>query len=190
MRLLLEDYGLPKPGFTDAELQAAFEKVAGVELGEFRNRYIYGTDEIDFDRYWRLVGLQAKGVYANPAPTLATEGKPPGTLGLRTRSGPGDRVTISNVLTGFPAYETGLNSNDELVALDGQKLDAGNVTEQLNEIRAGQAVQLMVFRRERLMTFNLTAAPKPFDTYAFSLSKESTPEQKAVLQGWLQAELK
>jgi predicted metalloprotease with PDZ domain len=65
-----------------------------------------------------------------------------------------------------------------------------NVTERLAEIRAGQPVELTVFRREQLLTFKLTAAQKPFDTYAFSVAKESTPEQKALLQNWLRVELK
>ncbi|MEP7337357.1 MAG: hypothetical protein ABI977_06395, partial [Acidobacteriota bacterium] len=35
MRSLLENHGLPKPGFTDAELKAAFEKAAGTDLTSF-----------------------------------------------------------------------------------------------------------------------------------------------------------
>lgn len=189
MRLLLENYGWPKPGFTDAELQAAFEKVAGADLSDFFKRYVYGTDEINFDRYWQMLGVQAKGMYTNPAPTLATQGKAPGTLGLRTRPA-GDRVIISNVLAGLPAYEAGLNTNDELLALDGRKLDTSNVNERLNELRAGQAVQVALFRREQMLTFTLTAALRPFDSYTFAMTKDSTPEQKALLQGWLHTEVR
>lgn len=189
LRLLLENYGLPKPGFTDAELKAAFEKVAGADLTDFFQRYVYGTDEIDFERYWRLLGLQMTGVYTNPYPTLGSAGKKPGTLGLRTRNS-GDRVIINNVLAGLPAYEAGLNSGDELAALNGQKIDAANVNERLAELREGQAVQLTVFRRERLLSFTLTAALKPFDTYTLTPLKELTAEQKALYQAFLREELK
>jgi predicted metalloprotease with PDZ domain len=198
MRLLLDKYGLPKPGFTDAELKAAFEVVAGANLTDFFNRHVYNADkpgaEIEFERYWRMLGLQATGMYtinANSLPPIAgpAGGKSPGTLGIRTRNN-GDRVMINNVLAGFPAYEAGLNNNDELIALDGRKLAAFNVTERLAELRQGQAVALTVFRRDQLQTFTLTAALRPFDTYAFSVLKDATPEQKALAKAWLREELK
>jgi predicted metalloprotease with PDZ domain len=201
MRLLLENYGLPKPGFTDAELKAAFEKVAGADLTDFFQRYVYGMDEIDFERYWRFLGMQMIGAYTNLYPTLGSQGKKPGTLGLRTRTSSdrvvgnvlapvGDRVIISNVLAGLPAYEAGLNAGDELVALNGQKIDAGNVAERLAELREGQSVHLTVFRRERLLSFTVTAALKRFDTYTLTPLKELTAEQKAIYQAFLREELK
>ncbi|MBI1764162.1 MAG: M61 family metallopeptidase [Acidobacteria bacterium] len=196
MRLLLDKYGLPKPGFTDAELKAAFEQVAGTDLTDFFTRYVYNPDrpgaEIEFERYWRMLGLQATGVYGtgeNAQPKLLSPPSPPGTLGLRTRNN-GDRVIVSNVLAGFPAYDAGLNNNDELVALGGQKLDAANLAERLAELRPGQYVTLTVFRRERLQTFTLTTALKPFDTYTFALAKDATPEQKTLAKAWLGEELK
>lgn len=194
MRLLLDKYGLPKPGFTDAELKAAFEQVAGADLTDFFNRYVYNPDkpgaEIEFERYWRMLGLQATGMYAANANALPNaSGKLPGTLGIRTRSN-GDRVVINNVLAGFPAYDAGLNNNDELIALNGRKLDAANVAERLAELRQGQSVTLSIFRRERMQTFTLTAALKPFDTYVLSFAKEATPEQKALAKAWLSEELK
>jgi predicted metalloprotease with PDZ domain len=182
MRLLLENYGLPKPGFTDEELQAAFEKVAGADLSDFFQRYVYGAEEIDFERYWRLAGLQMTGVYQNPTPTFASANRKPGALGLRTR--PGGTV-VGFVLAGQPAYEGGVNAGDELIALDGRKLDAGNVSERLNEIREGQRVTLTLFRRERLLTFELTAALKPFDTYALTPLKEMSAEQQTIQRTWL-----
>lgn len=194
MRLLLDKYGLPKPGFTDAELKAAFEQVAGADLTDFFNRYVYNPDkpgaEIEFERYWRMLGLQANGVYApSTNASLSTGGKPPGTLGIRTRNN-GDRVIINNVLAGFPAYDAGLNNNDELIALNGRKLDAANVVERLAELRQSQSVTLTIFRRERMQTFTLTAALKPFDTYVLSFAKDATPEQKALAKAWLSEELK
>ncbi len=194
MRLLLDKYGLPKPGFTDAELKAAFEQVAGADLTDFFNRYVYHADkpeaEIEFERYWRMLGLQANGVYAPSANMLlAPSNKAPGTLGLHTRNA-GDRIVISNVLAGFPAYDAGLNNNDELVALDSRKLDAANVGERLAELRQGQSVTLTIFRRDRMLTYSFAAALKPFDTYSFSLLKDATPEQKALAKAWLGEELK
>jgi predicted metalloprotease with PDZ domain len=63
MRLLYENHALPKPGFADAELKAAFEKVAGGDLTDLFDRYVYVIEEIDFDRRLGLAGLQMTGEY-------------------------------------------------------------------------------------------------------------------------------
>ncbi|NOT62863.1 MAG: PDZ domain-containing protein [Acidobacteria bacterium] len=122
-------------------------------------------------------------------PFNAAVGKKPGTLGMRTRN-QNDRVIISNVIAGTPAYEAGLNANDELLALNGRKVDATSIEARLNEIREGQRVTLSVFRRERLMTFEVTAVTKPFDAYAMTPLKDATAAQKALLKDWAREGMK
>jgi predicted metalloprotease with PDZ domain len=197
MRLLLENYGLPKPGFTDAELKAAFEKVSGVDLTNFWNRFVAGHDEINFAAYFNKAGLQLTKDYRPGSPYAASKTDKPGWLGLRARPG-GDRAIVANVIAGSPAYEGGVNTGDELVAIDGKKIDASNGAERqgqpgllpgpLNDLRAGQRVTLTVFRRERLMNFNLTAAAKPFDYYTITELKDAGDAQKAMGAAWLSKE--
>jgi predicted metalloprotease with PDZ domain len=192
MRLLLENHGLPKPGFTDAGLKAAFEKVAGGDLTDFFKRYVNGNEEIDFDACLHKAGLRLRRGYRPDTFDADGRSDSPGTLGLRTRIN-GDRVIAANVIAGLPAYEGGINAGDELVAIDGKRIGAGNVNERINaldELRAGQHVTLTVFRRERLMNFELTAAVKPFDLYRIVEVRDANPQQVALRQAWLREELK
>ncbi|MEP7340391.1 MAG: PDZ domain-containing protein, partial [Acidobacteriota bacterium] len=149
--------------------------------------FVSGTDEIDFNAYFNKVGLSLKKSYQPTTPYAASKTDKPGTLGISMRT-QGDHVTVANVIAGFPAYEGGVNSGDELVAIDGRKIDANNTSERgnvLNELRAGQKVSLTVFRRERLMTFDLTPAVKPFDQYTVSEMKDATDAQKTLRKAWL-----
>ncbi len=198
MRLLLKNHGLPKPGFTDAELKAAFEKVAGVDLTGFWNRFVAGHDEIDFTAYFNKIGLQLTKGYQQGTPYTDSKTEKPGALGIRTRAS-GDRVLVAGVIAGSPAYEGGVNSGDELVAIDGKKIDASNsvgrqgrppVDSVLNELSAGERVTLTVFRRERLLSFELTAAVKPFDRYTISELKDASDAQKALRKTWLSEDVK
>ncbi len=184
MRLLLENHGLPKPGFTEAELKAAFEKVAGTDLTAFWQKYVSGNEEIDFNSYFNKLGLRLEKGYLPGTPYAASKTDKPGALGIRTRA-QGDRVLVANVLAGLPAYDGGINSGDEIIAIDGRKVDAANANERLNDLRAGQKLTLTVFRRERMMNFDLTAAIKPFDRYTISELKESGDAQKALRKAWL-----
>ena len=205
MRLLLANHGLPKPGFTDAELKAAFEQVAGADLTDFWKKYVSGVDEIDFVAYFAKAGLQLnKGyapgtAYAQGKPDKADKMDKPGTLGIRTRAQDG-RTTVANVLYGSPAFDGGLNTGDEIVAIDGRRMETAAATGAggggdpragatasgpLNELRAGQRVRLTIFRREKLMEIELVAAVKPFDRYALMPLKEMVEAQRNLYQAWL-----
>lgn len=183
MRLLLENHGLPKPGFTDAELKATMEKVAGGDLSDFWRRYISGHDEIDFQSWLGKAGLQLTKGYMFNAVSGAEK---PGTIGIRTRAD-GDRVIVSATLAGLPAYDGAVNTGDEIAAINGKKVDAGNIQQRLNEFSAGQRVILTLFRRGRLTTIELTAALKPFDRYLITEQKEAGQAEQALRQAWTEA---
>jgi len=184
MRLLLDKYGLPKPGFTDAQLKVAFESVAGEDLTDFWKRYISGTDDIDFAGYLGRMGLKLTKEYVKDTPYADSKTDKPGALGIRTRS-TGDRVIVSGVLDGMPAYDAGVNTNDEIAALNGQKVDSSNASKVLGDIKAGQKVLLTVFRREKMMTIDVTAAVRPFDNYLIVENKDASEAQKRLRIGWI-----
>jgi predicted metalloprotease with PDZ domain len=184
MRLLLDKYGLPKPGFTDTQLKAAFETVAGGDLSDFWKRYVAGTDEIDFAGYLAKMGLTLSKEYLKDTLYGTSKTDKPGALGIRTRSA-GDRLIVSAVLEGMPAYEGGVNVNDELAALNGQRLDSSNASKVLADLRAGQRATLTVFRREKLMNIELTAVVRPFDNYVISENKDATDAQKKLRIAWI-----
>ena len=184
MRQLLEKYGLPKPGFTDAQLKAAFESEAGADLTDFWRRYVAGNEEIDFAAYLSKAGLTLTKEYPKDTPYADSKTEKPGALGIRTRAS-GDRVFVAFVLAGLPAHDGGINVNDELLAIGGQKLDSANSQRLLNEVRAGQKTAITLFRREKLMTIDLTAATRPFDTYTITENKEASEAQKRLRVAWV-----
>ena len=192
MRYLDENYAQRGVGFPEEELKGVFEKVAGADFTDFFRRYVSGTDEIDFDSYLRMAGLQLRRTYKRSS--LFDSGQksqqaPRGYLGVRTRAA-GDRVFISNVIAGTPAYQGGLNSEDELVAIDGRRVDESNVNERMDTLRPGQGVTVTVFRRGRMMTLNLTAAQKPFDRYAIIAVKQPSAAERAFYKSWLRADMR
>jgi predicted metalloprotease with PDZ domain len=191
MLYLNDNYAKRGVGFPDGELKRAFEKVAGADLTDFFKRYVSGTDEIDFDRYLLMAGLQLKRTYQRSVlfdTGQKSQQAPRGYLGVRTRAS-GDRVYIGNVYAGTPAYAGGLNTEDEVVAIEGLRVDASNVDERIDLLRPGQTVPVTVFRRGRMMTFNLAVSQKPFDQYAIVAVKEPTQAQRAFYKAWLRADM-
>ncbi|HZS06662.1 MAG TPA: PDZ domain-containing protein [Blastocatellia bacterium] len=187
MRYLYENYALRGTGFPEGELKGAFEKVAGADLTDFFNRYVSGTEEVDFNRYFQMAGLQLNKGWL-PSPYLE-QGEKPGWLGFRIRPN-GDRAVVREVLAGSPAYGGGVNASDEVVAINGLRIDADNFDNRMAMLRAGERVALTVFRRDRMMTLDLTAAPKPPDLYRVTRMKEVNAQQRAIYEAWLRQELK
>ena len=180
MRLLYENHALPKPGFTDAELKAAFEKIAGTDFTDFYAKYVSGTMDIDWNRFLAHAGLQLTKGYSNDV--QGQETPPRGFIGVRLKPG---GTGIATVYADTPAYNDGLNVNDEIVAVNGQRIDNAGFNEFITGLTIGKPATFTVFRREKLLTLPITIAKQPPDRYVISAMKEANAAQLAIRKSWL-----
>ena len=95
-------------------------------------------------------------------------------LGLRTRSAAG-RPRGSLVLDGGPAQEAGVETGDEIVAIDGLRADTDGFEALVSRLVPGRAAELHVFRRDELLRLALTPAAPPRDTCFLTLD-DSAPQ--------------
>lgn len=102
----------PTIGYTEADVLKTFEKVGGIKLKDFFENYIYKAGEIDYNKYFNLVGYEL--VDKNEQTEKLA-------LGLNYKISDG-KMWITEVLRGQPAYEAGLSVNDELIAIDGFRI--------------------------------------------------------------------
>src|SRR5207244_3921937 len=116
--LLWERYGRAAAGFPDDAVQALCEEATGVKLQAFFDAYVRGREEVDLERFLGAAGLRIE----EQVGTDPTE-RGGGWLGIQTRELPGSRTQIVVVLDGGPAARGGLYAGDELVALDGFRVD-------------------------------------------------------------------
>ncbi|MBC8083970.1 MAG: M61 family metallopeptidase, partial [Hymenobacter sp.] len=100
-------------GFTDEEYQAAVARVAGRRFDDFFRRYVYGTETLPYDAVLGYAGLK---LTVMPAAGEAALGA--------VVSAAGGRLTVTSTLREGSAWQGGLNVNDELLALDGNRLTA------------------------------------------------------------------
>jgi predicted metalloprotease with PDZ domain len=63
------------------------------------------------------------------------------------------------VYEGGAAHHAGLSAGDTLVALDDLRITASNLDALLTRYRVGDVVQLHVFRRDELMSFEVHLQP-------------------------------
>ena len=172
----LDDAGFEEP---DGYLETV-EKVCGDQDRAFRKffeRYVAGTEELDFDRALGHAGLTLrwtrKGAEASG-----------GWLGVSTRAGTIGAVVTASRADG-PAYGAGVYPGDEIVALDGHRVDEARLTARLAERPPGATVRLSVFRREELYEIQVPLGESPADALEIAPKSGATQAQAALREAWL-----
>jgi predicted metalloprotease with PDZ domain len=182
MRLLWTRFGKSGKGFADENVQSLAEEASGLELGAFFDRHVRGRDEVDAERLLRTVGL----VLAPEEDDEAEEGdaRREPWLGITTRED-GDALIVATALDGGPAMTAGLYANDQLVALDGFRLDAASLKERLAARRPGDKAAFTIFRRDELRLVEVTLGDKPVEKFKITPAPDATPTQQSAYQSWL-----
>ena len=148
MRALWQQYGRDfyagenGRGISVEAVDLLFDAVTGLNLKRLLDRCVRGTDDLPLVEVLAPFGVSLAP--KSPADSVA--------LGVRTSSDGGD-CKLASVFEKSAAHRAGLSAGDVLMALDGLRITAHNLTELLRRYRVGDTVVLHVFRRDELMTF-------------------------------------
>jgi len=189
MRLLWERFGDGR-GVPEDGVEAIAGEVAGQSLQPFFERALRSTEELDLG-VLSQVGLVARTRVRESATDRG--GTPPrlksgevrerGWLGVVPRSS----STLASVLQNSPAMEAGLYAEDEVVALDGEKVDAAGLLSRCDDKAPGTHVTVHVFRRDRLVEVPVTLGTRPADAVWLAPVDKPTDAQKASYRLWMSA---
>ena len=188
MRLLWERHGKTGVGVPEDGVEAIAVEVGGEAIRGFFARYVHGLDELPYEEVFRVAGIavgrrRREGAADKGATPPKDPAKAAGVwFGANVKEG--DRPVVTHVFRDTPAERAGLAPDDELVALGGEKLDAGWMA-RLDDWKPGARVELHTFRRGRLRVATIEFTEKPEDTLWFARDPAATPEQLAVLASWL-----
>ncbi len=141
-------------GFTPDEFRALTERVAGADLGAFWRSAIEGVDELDY-----TIALDVFTLQFRPAAPLPN-GKPKVWIGAATKLDSG-RLLVAQVKRDTPAFTAGLNVDDEIVAIDQVRVRADRLDERLEQYAPGDRIALLVARRDRLLSLDVTLGAEP-----------------------------
>ncbi|MFN7996724.1 MAG: PDZ domain-containing protein [Bryobacteraceae bacterium] len=148
MRLVLARYPVAR-GFSPGDFRAAACEVAGTDLSPWFARVFDSTEDLDYREALEWFNLR-----------FADDPAPAAWLGAITKSENG-RVVIAKVPRGTPAYEAGLDSDDEVLALDGVAARAEEWDKRLKNLHPGDPVVLRVSRREKSVEVKVTLGRDP-----------------------------
>ena len=176
MRLLWHRYGKEEIGFTPEELQQVVSEVADTDLTDFFESYLNTTIEIPFDKYFAPFGLKVKPIKdSHPTPYL----------GISVQSEGGKEI-IKFVEAESPAAIAGIDSGDEILAIDGLKVSSDNISDRLKDYHANDTVNVTFFHQDELMSVNATLTQPQPNRYEVVQLENLSDTQKQNLSGWLE----
>ncbi len=176
MRNLYETYSKENRGYKDEEFERICESLIGLEKTEeiFDSR-VRGRKKVDFDKYLSYAGL--KVVPKKPQSEQAF-------LGIRVRQESG-RLVVSNVLADSPAQICGLSSSDEIIALDGIRMDSSKLGWYVSNRKPETPVTILASRFGSLLELTAETTFKPIFEYRVAKLDNVSDEQKLLFKVWL-----
>jgi predicted metalloprotease with PDZ domain len=182
MRTAFQKYSGTK-GYTADQFRAIAEEVAGTRLGAFWDRAVESTEELEYGEALETFGLRFKSVEA-PNPDRPAKA----WLGAATRNDAG-RLVVTQVRRNTPAYEAGINADDEIIAIDDFRLRADRFDNRLEQYKPGDQVSVLLARREQLLRVNVTLGSEPAKEWRVEIDSAANESQRAQLKRWLEPAL-
>jgi predicted metalloprotease with PDZ domain len=177
MRYLYAEFYKKNRNYTPEDFQRACELMAGTSLNNFFSRFVRGREELDYNASLNAVGLQLGEDTTKPPAERVY-------LGANIAQ-EGDRLMVKTVASGSPAYDQGLNTGDQMVALDGQRVNQQSFLARLAEKQAGDTLNLTIFRDDELRTLTVKLGKRTVTDYRIFPVKQPTPEQIRLYRAWL-----
>lgn len=186
MRLAYHRYSGDR-GYESVEFRSTASEVAGTDLSDWFRFHVDEAKELDYSAALAWLGLRFKDPNANKEDDeKKAEDKEPkeGWMGLET-SDRGGRVVISSVRLGTPAFASGLNVDDEILAIAGYRLLPGQWKSRRKQHPPGSTVTVMVSRRGAVREIEITLLEEPEENWKLEVNPKASEEQKVRLAAWL-----
>ena len=176
--------GMPEDGF-----EAMAAEVSGLDLDDFFQASVRGTGELPLDTLLHTHGIQyhvrAASGSGDKGGQKLEDSKQRGVWLGATLAENNGKSTFTSVMNGGPAERAGIAPGDEAVALDGLQLTAGNADKRLKAYRDGDALDLVVFRGDELVSTRIRLASAPLDTCYLELVEDVELDVESRRMAWL-----
>lgn len=175
MRLLWSNYNInPSIGYSEEKLKLVFETVAGISFNDFFNDFIYNTKKIDYNAYFNFVGYQL----------VNNESENNGyALGLKFRIIDGKCIVVE-VVDGYSAYFAGINVNDEIIGINGFRVE-DDFEKYLWNKKVGDKVSILLNRAGLLKSKEMVLTMNKKKNYKIMPLVNPTEKQQRLSKKWV-----
>jgi len=183
MKTLYQRFPYASPGYTPEDIIEIASAVADADLAPLFATVITSTEPLPLEDALAWFGVEMveepiKTPWEKEDERDAKLNRP--YLGLKLNA-----TKIRAVLEDGPAFASGLNANDELVAINEDKVTGSNFSTLEKALTPGQTATITYFRRDTLHEITLTVAAKSNTKLKLKLAVNPTPAQQQAFTAWL-----
>jgi len=176
MKILYEDFGKQNRGYTEHDYLTIIENVAGESLADFFIDYVYGTEPF-LPMLQRLLYEGGCQIETLPAATYCED-----YFGFRTAGH--DTVKIKAILPGSPAATAGLGLDDEVIAVNGIKVE-NNLDELCRTFSSDRLTVTLMSPMKKLKDITLVhSQERYYKQYFVRKMNEATTDQRDFFKSW------
>jgi len=138
---------------------------------------VRGREELDYNSALAAAGLRLDTTGAASKPVEKAY------LGADVAQ-ESDRLMVRRVYAGSPAYEQGLNTGDQIVALDNMRANKDFFDARIAEKKPGELINLTIFRSDDLSMLPIKLGGRIPPAYQILPVANPSEEQKRIYQSW------
>ena len=164
-------------GFTEEEFQKTLEDFLGEDMAWFFDKYVYGTETVDYKKFFEGVGIT---IFHDRGPSSPR-------LGIGTTSSGGNLI-VTTVYAGSAAEQYGISVNDEIVSVNGYRVNENSFNEMLSTFDVGDKFTVQLSRDNIMKTYDIVMGANNFNRF---LHDEAPLEAKLKNYNyWLRVDVK
>ncbi|MGF7469287.1 PDZ domain-containing protein, partial [Alcaligenes nematophilus] len=163
-------------GFEEHEFKQLAEEITQIDLSEIFDA-AHTTNELDYNSYFNRVGYS----FINTSKDSNER-----SLGLKTHIVDG-RILIKTTERNSAAWDAGLNVNDEIIAINNNRLDTAGKdldfileTSEIDEI-----LDILIARDGLIRTVHTPVRKSSKETWVIRKNTDASPRQKELGEIWL-----
>jgi predicted metalloprotease with PDZ domain len=177
MRLAFERYS-GENGYTEQQFRDVLNETAGQDLSVWLAGALDQAGDLDYAEALDWFGLRFKAADENK------DADQPAWVGA-TAADRNGRLVVTSVPRGTPAYEAGLNLDDEILAVNGYRVPSDGWDKRLQQYRPGDTLSVLIARREKLETIEVQAGQAPSETWKLEVDPDASKEARERFADWL-----
>lgn len=178
-RYLLHHYYKKGIGVPEDGIKEALEHVTHYNWDEFFKMYVYGTDEIDYEKYFEPFALRLDVI----DDTMASFQK----IGISQMEHVSYGIHVSRVVPEGDAADAGLGDGDIILTIDGKAAANYHLEEIFKWDMIGTEVNMKIYRDGHTEDHHLTITGKSFPKiFTLSVDPKADKDHNNLLDHWLE----